>query len=524
MHLEDRKRIGNWQWRLSHLYQIRTKLAQKQVFPPNDVQLQIMRYLPLWNKFLILKARQMGISTLFLLWHLDATLFTPNTTTAIIAHRRDSLKYLFRIIRLAYRSCPDAIRLADGRIWRKPQASFDNANELYFKDLESTIYVALEVRSDTVHRCHVSEAHHIQDAENSLAATMGALVPNGIITMETTANGMAGVFHDLWTEAEAGEGDFLSLFYGYQHHPDYRLPVPPDFVLTPEEEKYLAIADGMTKEALAWRRSKMKEPGMRQLFKQEFPATAQEAFLTSGRSPFDREKVSDWPIRQPIDSQMEGRLLYWIKPIKDRRYIVAVDCASGAGEEKHDGDRDNGTDYSAIMVIDCETLQLAARFRGKWPYPKLHQIVYKLGREYNDAYIAIESEGHGLTVINNLVENLHIEDEPYPQWMIHTTTTIDKKTKQPVQKWGWITSGKTKPLIIDHLAGLVDDEELKIYDKVIQSEFMRFIINEKGLYEAMEGFHDDTVMAAAIGYYLVPDALKAGRRTFSREELGISGM
>lgn len=62
--------------------------------------------------------------------------------------------------------------------------------------------------------------------------------------------------------------------------------------------------------------------------------------------------------------------------------VVAVDCASGAGEEKHDGDRDNGTDYSAIMVIDCETLQLVARFRGKWPYTKLHQIVYRLGREY----------------------------------------------------------------------------------------------------------------------------------------------
>jgi hypothetical protein len=516
----DAARIGNWQWRLEHLYQIRTQLAQKTVFKMNSVQQEIARYLPHWHKFLILKARQMGVSTLFLLWHLDATLFTPNTSTAIIAHRRDSLKYLFRIIRLAYRTCPDAIQLADGRIWRKPVASFDTANELYFKDLDSTIYVALEVRSDTVHRCHVSEAHHIKDAENVLAATMGALVPGGVLTMETTANGMGGVFYDLWNEAEAGESDFMPLFYGYQFHEDYRMPVPKDFTLTPEEEKYMAVP-GMHLEALSWRRMKMREPGMRELFKQEFPANAQEAFLTSGRSPFDREKVEDWVIRAPIESQMEGRLLYWIKPIKDRRYIVAVDCASGAGEERQDGGKDNGTDYSAIMVIDCETLQLAARFRGKWPYPKLHHIVYKLGREYNDGYIAIESEGHGLTVINNLVENLHIEDEPYPQWMIHTTTVVDKKSKQPMQKWGWITSGKTKPLIIDHLSGLVDEEDLKIYDKIVQSEFMRFIINEKGQYEAMEGFHDDTVLACAIGYYLIPDALRAGRRAFSRDELPV---
>lgn len=488
------------------------------------MQQKVLRYLPHWHKFLILKARQMGISTLFLLWHLDATLFTPNTSTAIIAHRRDSLKYLFRIIRLAYRSCPEQIQLADGRIWRKPQASFDNANELYFKDLESTIYVALEVRSDTVHRCHVSEAHHIKDADAVLAATMGALVPGGPLTMETTANGVGGVFYDLWNEAVEGS-DFLNLFYGYQHHEDYRAQVPKDFILTDEEEHYLS-ADGMTLEALAWRRAKMREPGMRQLFKQEFPATANEAFLTSGRSPFDREKIMDWPIRKPIETAMEGRLEYWVKPIKDRRYLVAVDCASGEGTENKGGEKEGGTDYSVIGVWDCVTLQKVAMFRAKWPYSKLHHIVYKLGKEYNTAYIAIESfpSGHGMTVINNLVENVHIDDDPYPQWMIHTTETVDKKTKAIQQKWGWETTSKSKPLIIDHLAGLIDDEVIKIYSETAQREFLRFIINEKGQYQALDGFKDDVVMESAIALYLIPNALRAGRRTATKEELGLQGM
>lgn len=144
MHPEDRRRIGDWRWRLTHLYRIRTKKAEKVRFKPNRGQRRIARYFGLWHRLMILKARQVGVSTLFLLWHLDATMFTPNTTTCILAHERSSLKKLFRIVKFAYESCPESIRLADGTVWRKPQAKYDNVNELYFEGLDSNIYVALD--------------------------------------------------------------------------------------------------------------------------------------------------------------------------------------------------------------------------------------------------------------------------------------------------------------------------------------------------------------------------------------------
>ncbi len=71
---------------------------------------------------------------------------------------------------------------------------YDNANELYFEGLDSTIYVALEARSDTVHRLHVSEAANIKNAEDVLTATLGAVPDDGIVSMESTANGMGGLF------------------------------------------------------------------------------------------------------------------------------------------------------------------------------------------------------------------------------------------------------------------------------------------------------------------------------------------
>lgn len=521
MHPDDKARFFNRWWRIGHLYEIQTKKAGKKiVFKLNEVQKKIKRYLEFWWLILILKARQEGVSTFFLIFHLDRTLFTPNCTTCILAHRRDSLQKLFRIIKIAYESCPEAVQLADGTVWRKPKAKYDTKNELYFEGIDSRIYVALEVRSDTLHGLHISEWAFIKNAEEVLTATLAAVVDGGVITGETTANGVGGSFYEEW---ENEGSPFLKLFFGYQDHPDYCDTIEDEAefrkTLTEEEKKLLEIPN-MKLGNIAWRRRMLSMPARRKKFKQEYPATAQEAFLTTGRSPFDREKIMDWVLREPIETRMEGRLQYWIKPVKDRRYLVAGDCASGMGTEHLDTEEaEGGTDYSAIGVFDCETLQLCALFRAKWPYAKLHNIAYQLGREYNDAFIAIEATDHGLTVLNNLTEHTD-----YPHALIHTTQRVDDKTKKLTTKWGWYTNAKTKPLIIDHLAELIEEYEIKIYSRRAQSEFLRFIINDKGQYCAMDGYKDDVTMMCAIGAYCIPNALRAGRMTASKAELGLTGM
>lgn len=187
MHPEDEQRIYNRWWRINHLYEVQTKKAKKSVFIPNWVQRQIIKYLRFWHLILILKARQRGVYTLFLIYHLDAVLFNPNTTRCILAHRSDSLHKLFRIIKIAYESYPESIQLADGTIWRKPKAKYDTKNELYFEGIESRIYIALEVRSDTLHGLHVSEWAHIKNADDVLTAALAAVVEGGEITGEITA-------------------------------------------------------------------------------------------------------------------------------------------------------------------------------------------------------------------------------------------------------------------------------------------------------------------------------------------------
>ena len=526
MHPEDKAKFWHRWWRIEHLYWIQTKKAGAKIrFKLKPAQERIKRYLMYWNWILVLKARQVGISTFFLIYHLDRTLFTPNCNTCILAHKRESLVKLFRIIKIAYDSCPESFQLADGTIWRKPKAKYDTKNELYFEGIDSRIYVALEVRSDTLHGLHISELDHIKNADDVLTATMGALAEGAIVTAETTANGVGGPCYQEW---ENDSSQFLKAFIGYQDDPDYcdEVENPAAFkkTLTEEEQKLLNV-ENMKLGNIAWRRRQLSVAARRKKFKQEFPCTAQEAFITTGKSPFDREQIMDWIIRDPIETRMEGRLQYWFKPIKGRRYLVSVDCASGMGDEIDKGNEpEGGTDWSVIGVWDCETWQKVAMFRAKWPYSKLHQVVHQLGTEFNNAYVVIEATDHGLTVINNLVEHVNMDCAPYPREMIHTTQVLDKKTKQNVTKWGWYTNLKTKPLIIDRLAEAIDEHEIKIYSRKAQSEFLKFIIDDKGKYRAMDGYKDDIVMESAIAIYNIPNALRAGRMTATKEELGLSDM
>ena len=140
MRSEDRTKIYNRWWRITHLYKIRTKTAGiTSQLNLNPVQADRRNKVDLWPYHLVLKARQEGVSTFFLLWHLDATMHTTNCNTVILADCRENLGKLFQIFKFAYEACPEKILLADGTFWIKPKARYDTRNELYFDGLNSTI-------------------------------------------------------------------------------------------------------------------------------------------------------------------------------------------------------------------------------------------------------------------------------------------------------------------------------------------------------------------------------------------------
>ena len=169
----------------------------------------------------------------------------------------------------------------------------------------------------------------------------------------------------------------------------------------------------------------------------------------------------------------------WEKPLQDKSYTIGADVAEGL---------ETG-DYSVAVVMD-ENLNVVAKWRGHID-PDLYGLeLAKIGWFYNEAYIAVENNNHGLTTLKSL---LRLE-----YYNLFYTKSYDRVNDVISKKLGWSTTKKTKPLMIDRLAEYIRERHLGIYDKDIITECYTYVIDEKGLTNAQEGKHDDCVIATGI--------------------------
>lgn len=232
---------------------------------------------------LVLKGRQQGVSTYIggrFYWR---TTHNKGLRCFILTHEQDATDNLFGMVDRYHEHCPDLV---------KPSTGASNAKELYFDRLESGYAVGTAGtkavgRSQTIQLFHGSEVAFWPNAATHFAGVVQAIpdLPGTEILLESTANGIGGEFHERWQQAEAGIGDYEAIFIPWFWTEEYRRAVPDGFILTDEELAYQA-AYGLDLEQMAWRRNKIVELKDELLFKQEYPATAAEAFQMSGHDSF----------------------------------------------------------------------------------------------------------------------------------------------------------------------------------------------------------------------------------------------
>ncbi len=190
--------LGDPHWRLNNLYTIIDKLGEKRIFRFNWAQAELFR--SLWHRNVILKARQLGITTFLCLFFLDKCLFRPHTAAGIIAHTREDAEYIFKRIKFAYDQLPDILKGA------RP-ATVDSARELVFNNA-SSIRVGTSMRSSTLQYLHISEfgkicAHFPDKAREIVSGSLNTLDSRQYAFIESTAEGREGYFYDLCKGAEA---------------------------------------------------------------------------------------------------------------------------------------------------------------------------------------------------------------------------------------------------------------------------------------------------------------------------------
>ncbi len=446
---------------------------------------------------IILKARQQGISTYCAGRVFWKTYFTPHARSVVMAHDSATSDALFNLSKNIIRNMSTTY---------KPNEIKSNAKEIvisspHFKkesgDKPISSYRLYTAGSPEAGRgttptiAHLSEVAFWQHDEKILAGLFQGIseAPGTEVILESTANGAQGEFYRLWKGALEGENEYLPIFLPWFSTDEYYREPPEGFERSSDEE-LLVEQHNLNNGQLYWRRLKIAEGGELK-FRQEYPATPDEAFITAGKSVFAMEKVNSLipviPDKKMLfdfdsltwETSKDGNLDIWEYPDWDSNYILAADVALGVGQ-----------DYSCAVVIDTDR-KVIALYRDNYIDPsKFGDLLFYLGRYYNNALLTVESNSMGVATLSRLAQMNYIN--------LYKQTKISAISKEEGTTPGFRTTQVTKPHIIGNLKNAVENDDIWIASKTIIQELKDYVSTDSGRTEAAPGCHDDTIMATAI--------------------------
>ena len=447
------------------------------------------------SRFIVLKARQLGISTFTEAFITFMTMFQPNTSSVIMAHLAESASSIFSMTKLFVSELPAGMR---------PREKYSNAKEIVFDGdgygLKSSIRVMVAsdaTRGSTYKYAHLSEVAFWEHPEEALLALNQAvpMTDDSLIVMESTANGF-NYFYNLWQDAVNGRNDYTPIFFPWYVDPEYTRPYD-GFSLSPYESDIRERFD-LTLDQLQWRRWCIANNcgGDEIKFRQEYPITPEEAFITSGTSVFNTELILEHmknlapPIRQGYFCYDYDGLhitnirwmddpLGYIKIYKDPKGNTVIG-GDTAGE---------GSDFFVAQVLDSDGY-LCATLHHQFDEDLYVKQVYCLGAYYH-SLVAIEANFSSFP--NRELQRLH-----YPT--LYVRESFDQIGSNAQERFGFRTTALTRPMIINQLVEIVREHIDRIQDRETLQEMLSFIRNSKGRPEASQGTHDDLVMGLAIAY------------------------
>jgi len=402
-----------------------------------------------------------------------------------------------------------------------PELIKSNAKEIMFAHNESgyRLYTAGSPeagRGTTPTIAHLSEVAFWQHDEKILAGLFqGISQAEGTeVILESTANGVGNEFHRLWMGAVNGENEYVPIFVPWYLMPEYSRTAPDGMVLTEEEEKLVDI-HSLTLDQIYWRRLKIAEGGYEK-FRQEYPATAEEAFVVSGSNVFNTEKLQKL-IPQPILSQREfdfektlfeekqrASLHIYKYPKFEDAFIIGSDVSLGVGR-----------DYSTAVIMNSKK-EVVALYRNNYIDPsKFGDLLFYLGRYYNNALLAVENNSMGIATLNRLVQMKYTN--------LYYQTKIANISSEEGTRLGWRTSHSSKPAIIGFLKNAIDNEEVWIPSPIIIHELMTYVMDDTGKTNAIAGGNDDCVISLAIALEVLRthgSKLTTHRVSFTQQNTG----
>ncbi len=438
---------------------------------------------------IVLKARQLGITTYVAARFFLNCITRPGTLCVQVAHDQRSAEQIFRIVHRLLANLPDYVK--------KGALTTSHANKrlIVFPYMDSSYLVEAAGenagRGMTIQNLHCSEVSRWPgDAAATLAALRAAVPPDGEIVLESTANGACGCFYEEWQRAK--ETGYSRHFYPWWWEPSYKRQM--EMVEFTEIELELMAKYGLTAEQIGFRREVRANFGARAA--EEFAEDAESCFRASGECVFDLNVVEQRLREVPpaIADADSGRMMTYLPPQPEKHYIIGVDPAGGGSEG----------DYACAQVIDRASGMQCAELRGHLTPEELAGRVAILSRQYNLALVAVERNNHGHTVLSSL-RMLHADVPVYHQ-----------KGHE-----GWLTNSATRPEMLGNLVAVVSAAPCLFMSARLLGELKTFVTRPDGTKAAANGAHDDTVMAMAIAQIVRAEEVGRCASTKARVEVAV---
>lgn len=439
-------------------------------------------------RLIILKGRQMGITTNEAISGLDTAIIKPNQNIWILAQVDKTRDEIFDKVKTAYQRLPEYIELNDGKVWVKPNTKYSTKKELEFLENHSKIAVITDSRGWTRSKLHISEFAFINEAGELLAGTLPSVPKNGDIIIESTANGYWNEFEKLRNKYYKKDTNERScIFLGWWLMPEYVLPLDEgETIKLPKELQHLnkPMVDGtiLTEEQKKRYLNMYNSQTNPNYAFQEYPSTPEEAFLNTGTPVFNTNIIKNLIVPKYVQDAVYQDLYIYREPIKDRQVVIWGDTSSGV----------LGGDYSCLIVRDRETAELMACYYGYCdPGDELCKIVDRLVNLWYRGRIGVEK--------NNTGYAFYAKAKEYPRFpLCYVTKTVDKTYDRITQTVWRETTPKTRPILMSEYKVAINEGYIKEADERLVKEMFTFIYNEKGKEEAQTGYHDDAVMTDAI--------------------------
>jgi hypothetical protein len=422
------------------------------------------------NRFnIILKSRQLGLSTLsagFILWKM---IFNQDFNALVIATKVTVAKNLVEKVRVMHDLLP--IWLRDGGT----AAAEDNKLSLKLKNGSQVKAIASSPdagRSEALSLLVVDEAAFIRDIDEIWLSAQSTLSTGGAAIVLSTPNGIGNWFHKMWVDGESGQNGFNCINLHWTKHPERNQ---------------------------AWRDEQTRILGAK--------GAAQECdcdFVGSGDTVIEPALLTwykDTYVMEPIEKAgFDGNYWKWEYPNYNRSYMVVADVARG-----------DGADYSTFQIIDIEDSSQVGEYRGKIETRDFGYFLVAVATEWNNALLVVENSNVGWAAIQAIIDrgygNLFYmsNDLKYIDVEKQMSNKFYKDEKQMVA--GFSTTAKTRPLIISALDTYMTGKDILIRSNRLIDEMFTFIWHG-GRAEAMKGYNDDLIMALAIGLWVRNTALR----------------